>query len=117
MIAPRRPIDIITTSTWRSGQQTVKRILGPAKKKTTTTATSRPHSSSSQDTDVSEPKSLNFQWKDDDDNKKSRGYVEDNASGREGSAKEEVPRETSPVREEHMNGLTKDSGNFDHFNH
>ena len=110
MIAPRRPTDIITTSSWRTGQQTVKRILGPAKKTKTNPVTARPQSSSSQDTDVSEPKSLNFQWKDKGDNKNGHD-VNGDASGRDGSPKDEVPRDTSPVHEEHMNGLKKDSGN------
>lgn len=112
MVAPRRPTDIITTSTWRTGQQTVKRILGPAKKTKTNSATSRPQSSSSQDTDVSEPKCLNFQWKDEDDNRRGGGDVNGNASVRDGSPKDEAPRDsTSPVYEVHMNGLKKDSGN------
>lgn len=117
MIAPRRPTDIITTSSWRTGQQTVKRILGPAKKTKPNPLTARPNSSSSQDTDISEPKSLNFQWKHKGDNKNGRD-VNGYASGRDGSPKDEVPRDTSPVsrdtspvHEEHMNGLKKDSGN------
>lgn len=104
VIAPRRPTDIITTSSWRTGQQTVKRILGPAKK-TTSSATGRPQSSSSQDTDVSEPKSLNFQWKDEDDVKKSGKQMNGDADVRNGSAKVEAPRKKSPIHEEHVNGL------------
>ena len=104
VIAPRRPTDIITTSSWRTGQQTVKRILGPAKK-TASSATGCPQSSSSQDTDVSEPKSLNFQWKDEDDVKNGGKQMNGDADVRNGSAKEEAPREKSPIHEEHVNGL------------
>lgn len=102
VIAPRRPTDIITTSSWRTGQQTVKRILGPAKK-TISSATGRPQSSS--DTDVSEPKSLNFQWKDEDDVKKGGTQMNGDADVRNGSAKVEASREMSPIHEEHVNGL------------
>lgn len=115
VIAPRRPTDIITTSSWRTGQQTVKRILGPATKKTKTSAGSRPQSSSSQDTDVSEPKSLNFLWKDDDGNKRGGGHVNRDAGEKNGITKADVSRETSPVHEEQMmNGLKKDSGEVGH---
>ena len=82
----------------------MKRILGPAKN-TTSSATGRPQSSSSQDTDVSEPKSLNFQWKDEDDVKKSGKQMNGDADVRNGSAKVEAPREKSPIHKEHVNGL------------
>ena len=112
VIAPRRPTDVITTSSWRTGQQTVKRILGPAKKKKTSPEVSRPQSRSSQDTDISEPKSLNFHWKGEDENKKSDvpGDINGSGSGKDGSAKDALSRETSPVHKEHVNGLVKDSG-------
>ncbi|RMX60147.1 hypothetical protein pdam_00010105 [Pocillopora damicornis] len=100
VIAPRRPTDIITTSSWRTGQQTVKRILGPATKKAKTSATSRPQSSSSQDTDISEPRSLNFQLKNDTGNKRSGGYMNGDLGERNGSAKSDNSREASPVHEE-----------------
>ena len=103
VIAPRRPTDIITTSSWRTGQQTVKRILGPAKK-TSSSGTGRPQSSSSQDTDVSEPKSLNFQWKDEDD-KKGAEKMNGETTVRDGSTKVEVPREKSPMHNEQVNGF------------
>lgn len=104
VIAPRRPTDIITTSSWRTGQQTVKRILGPAKK-TASSATGRPQSSSSQDTDVSEPKSLNFQWKDEEDDKKGGEQMNGDTAVSDGSTKDAVPREKSPIHEEHVHGL------------
>lgn len=100
VIAPRRPTDVITTSSWRTGQQTVKRILGPATKKAKTSATSRPQSSSSQDTDISEPRSLNFQLKNDTGNKRSGGYMNGDLGERNGSAKSDNSREASPVHEE-----------------
>ena len=82
----------------------MKRILGPAKK-TSSSATGRPQSSSSQDTDVSEPKSLNFQWKDEDDDKKGGEKLNGDTSVRDGSTKVEVPRQKSPMHEEQVNGL------------
>ena len=75
----------------------MKRILGPAKKPASS-ATVRSQSSSSQDTDVSEPKSLNFQWEDEDDVRKGGKQMN-------GDAKVEAPREKSPIHEEHVNGL------------
>lgn len=104
VIAPRHPTDIITTSSWRTGQQTVKRILGPAKK-TSSSATSRPQSSSSQDTDVSEPNSLNFHWKGEDDDEKGAEKMNGDTAVRDGSTKVEVPREKSPMHEEQVNGF------------
>lgn len=104
VIAPRRPTDIITTSSWRTGQQTVKRILGPAKK-TSSSVSGRPQSSSSQDTDVSEPKSLNFHWKDEHDDKKGAEKMDGDTAVRDGSTKVEVPREKSPMHEEQVNGF------------
>lgn len=85
----------------------MKRILGPAKK-TSSSATGRPQSSSSQDTDVSEPRSLNFQWKDEDDDKKGGEKMNGDTAVRDGSTNVEVPREKSPMHEENINGL--DSG-------
>lgn len=110
VIAPRRPTDIITTSSWRTGQQTVKRILGPANKKKTSPEESRPQSSSSQGTDISEPRSLNFQWKEEVYGKKSAVHDDGDGSGKDISPREESPRRTSPVHEEHVNGFRKDSG-------
>lgn len=107
VIAPRRPTDVITTSSWRTGQQTVKKILGPAKKKTSPDV-SRPQSSSSQSTDLSEPTSLNFQWKEAGDGKK--GADDGDGSERGASPKDKVPRVISPAHEELVNGLKKDSG-------
>jgi len=104
VIAPRRPTDIITTSSWRTGQQTVKRILGPAKK-TSSSVTGRPQSSSSQDTNVPEPRSLNYQWKDEDDDMNGVELMNGDAAVRDGSKKVEAPREKSPIHEEHVNGL------------
>ncbi|CAH3192912.1 unnamed protein product, partial [Porites evermanni] len=108
VIAPRRPTDIITTSSWRSGQQTVKRILGPAKKKSSSPEGSRPQSRSSQGSDISEPKSLNFQWRDEGDGKKHAGVG--NGSEKGGALTDEVPRVTSPTNQKLVNGLKKDSG-------
>lgn len=82
----------------------MKRILGPAKK-TSSSVTGRPQSSSSQDTDVSEPKSLNFQWKDEDDDNKGGEKLNGDTAVRDGSTKVEFPREKSPIHEEHVNGL------------
>ena len=82
----------------------MKRILGPAKKPASS-ATVRSQSSSSQDTDVSEPKSLNFQWEDEDDVRKGGKQMNGDADVRDGSAKVEAPREKSPIHEEHVNGL------------
>ena len=109
VIAPRRPTDIITTSSWRSGQQTVKRILGPAKKKSSSPEGSRPQSRSSQGTDISEPKSLNFQWREEADGKKHAGVGDGSEKG--GALTDEVPRVTSPTNQKLVNGLKKDSGN------
>ena len=115
VIAPRRPTDVITTSSWRTGQQTVKRILGPATKKAKTSATSRPQSSSSQDTDISEPRSLNFQLKNDTGNKRSGGYMNGDLGERNGSAKGDNSREASPVHEEQaVNAGKMDSGEINH---
>ena len=109
VIAPRRPTDIITTSSWRTGQQTVKRILGPAKKKKTSPEVSRPQSRSSQDTDISAPRSLNFHWKGEVKNKKSDVPGDTNVSGngKDSSVKGALSRESSPVHEEHVNGLVR----------
>ena len=109
VIAPRRPTDIITTSSWRSGQQTVKRILGPARKKSSSPEGSRPQSRSSQGTDISEPKSLNFQWREEADGKKHAGVGDGSEKG--GAPTDEVPRVTSPTNQKLVNGLKKDSGN------
>lgn len=88
----------------------MKRILGPSKKKKSSPEVSRPQSRSSQNTDISEPKSLNFHWKDEDE--KKRGGVHDgsDSSGRDSNPKDAVSREASPVHEEHVNGMKIDSG-------
>lgn len=78
--------------------------MGPAKK-TSSSATSRPQSSSSQDTDVSEPNSLNFHWKDEDDDEKGAEKMNGDTAVRDGSTKVEVPREKSPMHEEQVNGF------------
>ena len=109
VIAPRHPTDIITTSSWRSCQQTVKRILGPARKKSSSPEGSRPQSRSSQGTDISEPKSLNFQWREEADGKKHAGVGDGSEKG--GAPTDEVPRVTSPTNQKLVNGLKKDSGN------
>ena len=109
VIAPRRPTDIITTSSWRSGQQTVKRILGPARRKSSSPEGSRPQSRSSQGTDISEPKSLNFQWREEADGKKHAGVGDGSEKG--GAPTDEVPRVTSPTNQKLVNGWKKDSGN------
>ena len=109
VIAPRRPTDIITTSSWRSGQQTVKRILGPARRKSSSPEGSRPQSRSSQGTDISEPKSLNFQWREEADGKKHAGVGDGSEKG--GTPTDEVPRVTSPTNQKLVNGWKKDSGN------
>ena len=82
----------------------MKRILGPAMK-TSSAATDRPQSSSSQDTDVSEPRRLNFQWKDEDDDMKGGEQMNGDVAVSDGSAKVEAPREKSPIHKEHVNGL------------
>ena len=84
----------------------MKRILGPVKKKKTSPDISRPQSTGSQDTDISEPQSLNFQWKEAGDGKK-----EDGVGRKDSSSKDDFPNDTSPVhKEEHVNGLKNDSG-------
>ena len=85
----------------------MKRILGPAKKKTSPDV-SRPQSSSSQSTDLSEPTSLNFQWKEAGDGKK--GADDGDGSERGAGPKDKAPRVISPAHEELVNGLKKDSG-------
>ena len=110
VVAPRRPTDVITTSSWRTGQQKVKRILGPAKKTKTSPEGSRPHSRSSQDTDISESNSLNFHWKGEDEGSKSSSLDDGKSSGKASSTKDAVSRKVSTEHQEHINGTKKDSG-------
>ena len=110
VVAPRRPTDAITTSSWRTGQQTVKRILGPSKKTRTSPEGSRPHSRSSQDTDISESNSLNFHWKGEDEGRKSSSLDDGKNSRKASSTKDAVLRKVSTEHQEHTNGTKKDSG-------
>ena len=110
VVAPRRPTDAITTSSWRTGQQTVKRILGPSKKTKTSPEGSRPHSRSSQDTDISESNSLNFHWKGEDEGRKSSSLDDGKNSRKASSTKDAVLRKVSTEHQEHTNGTKKDSG-------
>ncbi|XP_015774007.1 PREDICTED: centrosome-associated protein 350-like [Acropora digitifera] len=111
VVAPRRPTDAITTSSWRTGQQTVKRILGPSKKTKTSPENSRPHSRNSQDTDISESNSSNFHWKGEDEGRKSSSLDDGESSGKAGSTKDTVSRKVSTEHQEHKNGTKKDSDN------
>lgn len=111
IIAPRRPTDVITTSSWRTGQQTVKRILGPAKKQGTSSESSRPQSRSNQDTDISESNSLNFHWKDEDEEQKGAIHDDKKRNGKDTSVKDAGVRKLSPEHQEQINGMKKNSDN------
>ena len=110
VVAPRRPTDAITTSSWRTGQQTVKRILGPSKKTKTSPEGSRSHSRNSQDTDISESNSSNFHWKGEDEGRKSSSLDDGKSSGKAGSTQDTVSRKVSTEHQERKNGTKKDSG-------
>ena len=70
--APTRPKDIISTSSWRTGQQTVKKVLGPSPKKK---SPKRPQSKASQSSGVSTvSKPYSMEWKEEEEN---RGKVND----------------------------------------
>ena len=82
--APRHPVGVITTSSWRSGQETVKRILGPSKKPRSSQpqsiASQGADASSSNGSDLTASKGFNLEWKGQGENKKED--EEDSAAGR-----------------------------------
>ena len=109
VLAPRRPTDVITTSSWRAGQQTVKRILGPTKKKKTLPPISRTQSSSSVESELSEHKSLNLQWKADNENDKNSHHhsVDDDSSGGSRRSTFETDQDMSPTEHNHMGDVNR----------
>ncbi|XP_031558415.1 centrosome-associated protein 350-like isoform X2 [Actinia tenebrosa] len=77
--APKRPTNTITTTSWRSGQETVKKVLGPTNTRPKSTASNKPQSNASQDTTSTSSRMEKLEWKKEerDKTKKLSTPVED----------------------------------------
>lgn len=67
--APRKPTNFITTTSWRSGQETVKKVLGPAITRPKSKTSPRPQSNASHDTTSTSSRLEKLEWKKDERDK------------------------------------------------